>query len=435
MRRSLGVLAVAAALLVAGTASAGTTFVVDGGGWGHGVGMSQYGAFGFATHGWSYERILAHYYTGTRLGILPNRTVRVLIADGRPRVEIGSAKPFRRLVKEQRLTMRRGDRGVTLRGVRRLGGAIRYEPGASPLRLDGKAYRGVITIYAEQGKLLAVNELSLDHYLRGVVPWEMPDHWPLAALEAQAVVARSYTLATLHPGNRFDLYPDTRDQVYGGIEAEDPRTNQAVAATAGRVVMYGGRVAVTYYHSTSGGRTASIQDVWPKAAATPYLVSVEDPFDYLSKHHRWPALVLTRSELAARLHVTGLRDALVERNGSGRVADVRVMRDRGERRLPGQEVRELLGLRSTNFSLRVLSLDAASRLVRRGRPLELSGFARGLGRLRLERAVGAGPWEKVRDVRLAPDGRFRTVVRPEVPTRYRVANHIAVGAPISVTTH
>jgi stage II sporulation protein D len=434
MRRSLGVLAVAAALSAAGTASAGTTFVVDGGGWGHGVGMGQYGALGFATHGWSYERILAHYYRGTRLGILPNRTVRVLVAEGQARVLIGSANPFRRVAKQQRLTLQRGDRGVTVKGVRKLGGSIRYEPGASPLRVEGNAYRGTVTVYAERGRLLVVNEVSLDHYLRGVVPWEMPDDWPLEALKAQAVVARSYTLATVHPGDRFDLYPDTRDQVYGGIRAEDPRTNLAVAETAGRIVTYGGRVAVTYYHSTSGGRTAAIQDVWPKAAPAPYLVSVEDPFDYLSKHHRWPVLVFSRSQLAAALHVTGLRDALVERNGSGRVADVRVLRPGGERRLTAQQVRELLGLRSTNFSLRVLSLDASSRLARRGKALELSGFARGLGGLRLERAVGAGAWEKVRDVRLAPDGRFQTVVRPDVPTRYRLANHIAVGGAISVAT-
>jgi stage II sporulation protein D len=435
MRRALRALAVVVSLCAASTAGAGTTFVVDGGGWGHGVGMAQYGARGFAASGWSYERILAHYYRGTRLGILPNRTVRVLVAEGQTRVLVGSAKPFRRMVRRKPLTLRPGDRGVTLAGVRKLGGAIRYEPGASPLRVEGNPYRGTITVYAEKGRLVAVNELSLDHYLRGVVPWEMPDHWPLEALKAQAVVARSYTLATLHPQNRFDLYPDTRDQVYGGIRAEDPRPNRAVAETAGRIVTYGGRVAITYYHSTSGGRTAAINDVWPKAAPTPYLVSVADPYDYLSKHHRWPALLLTRSQLAARLKVPGLRDAVVERNSSGRAQMVRALHGAGERRIAGQDVRELLGLRSTNFSVRVLSLEPAARVVRRGKPLELTGFVRGLGGIRLERAIGARPWEKVRDVRIAPNGRFRTVVRPYGPTRYRLANHIAEGAAITITTH
>ncbi len=93
---------------------------------------------------------------------------------------------------------------------------------------------------------------------------------------------------------------------------------------------------------------------------------------------------------------------------------------------------DLLGLRSTYFDVRVLALDPTPKIVRRGRPLELTGFVRGLGRIRLEREVGAGAWHNVRDLRLAPNGRFRTVVRPDTPTRYRIANHIAVGGAVSV---
>jgi stage II sporulation protein D len=251
MRRLLVSLAVAAALATASNASAGTTFVVDGHGWGHGIGMSQYGAYGYALHGWGYQRILAHYYARTRLGLLPNRIVRVVLAESAPRLVVGSTKPFRRIARRKPLTVRAGGRILTPAAVRKLGGAVRFEPGASPLRVEGRAYRGAITVYSSGGSLSAVNELSLDHYLRGVVPREMPHDWPRAALEAQAVVARSYTLATLHPQQHFDLYADTRDQVYDGIEGEKPESNRAVAATAGRIVTYDGRVATTYYHSTS----------------------------------------------------------------------------------------------------------------------------------------------------------------------------------------
>ena len=432
MRRLIGLLTVVVALGAASTSSAGTTFVVDGHGWGHGVGMSQYGAYGYALHGWGYQRILAHFYTGTRLGILPNRTVRVLAAEGKQRLTVGSAKPFRRVARSKPRTLRRGVRTLTVAAVRKLGGAVRFEPGASPLRLDGTAYRGAITVYVTGGRLQAVNELSLDHYLRGVVPREMPHDWPQQALQAQAVVARSYTLATIHPQNRFDLYADTRDQVYDGIAGERPETNRAVAETAGRIVTWNGRVATTYYHSTSGGRTANIEDVWPNATATPYLVSVTDPYDYLSKHHTWAALVFSRSELAARLKAPGLRDVLVERNASGRAGELKVVGAAGTRLLPGQDARDLLGLRSTYFDVRVLALDPAPKLVLRGKPLELTGFVRGLGRIRLEREIGLGGWRKVRDLRLAADGRFRTVVRPESPTRYRLANHIAVGGSVAV---
>ena len=93
----------------------------------------------------------------------------------------------------------------------------------------------------------------------------MPDDWHPEALRAQAVVARSYALATLKPGKLFDLYADTRSQVYGGVRAEEDTTNRAIGSTAGRVLLWQDRVATTFYHSTSGGRTAPIADVWPRA--------------------------------------------------------------------------------------------------------------------------------------------------------------------------
>ena len=419
---------------LAAQAQAATTFVVDGHGWGHGVGMSQYGALGFASNGWSYQRILAHFYRGTKIGLLPNTSVRVLVAEGQSRIVVSSKRPFRRLpAKGKPQTLKRGARTLTPAAVRKLGGSVRFEPGIRPLLVGDRPFRGAIEVYVQGGSLYAVNHVSLDHYLRGVVPREMPFHWPQQALRAQAVVARSYTLATLHPGDRFDLYSDTRDQVYDGISAEKPSTNRAVAATAGRIVTWNGRVATTFYHSTSGGRTASITDVWPKASAVPYLVSVPDPYDYLSKHHTWPPVVLSRSQLAAALSAPGLRDVLVERNESSRADVVRVQRvDGGETRLPAQDVRVALGLRSTFFSVRVLSLDPTPKVVRRGMPLELTGFVRGLGGVRLQRAVGGRGWAPVRALRLTPNGRFRTVVRPDAPTRYRLSNHIASGAEIAV---
>ena len=103
----------------------------------------------------------------------------------------------------------------------------------------------------------------------------MPYIWHPEALKAQAVAARSYALATRKTGGAFDLYPDTRSQVYLGIDHEKPSTNAAVDATAGQVVLYEGQVAKTFFFSTSGGRTASAEDVW--GAAVPYLVSVRRP--------------------------------------------------------------------------------------------------------------------------------------------------------------
>src|SRR5439155_432638 len=134
---------------------------------------------------------------------------------------------------------------------------------------------------------------------RGVVPWEMPHRWNPEALKTQAVAARSYALATLKRGRPFDLFADTRDQVYGGIRAESDATNAAIGATAGQVLTYAGRPALTYYFSTSGGRTAAAIDVLPWAPRVPYLVSVADPYDGLSPHHAWRLTFTPRREGSA----------------------------------------------------------------------------------------------------------------------------------------
>ena len=296
-------LALALSLALAAPGGAGTLFVIDGRGWGHGVGMSQYGAQGYALDGWRYSRILAHYYPGTVLQALPARAVRVLLAE-RASIRIGSAKPFRVVgAAGKKRTLKPGDRRFSVRQRRGFRFPIRLEAGASPLRVDGSAYRGTITLHRVGARLTIVNHVPLDRYLRGVVPWEMPYYWHPEALKAQAVVARSYALATLRPTSLYDTYADTRSQVYGGIQAERITTNRAIAATRGRVLLWQGQVATTFYHSTSGGRTAPVDQVWPKASPVPYLVSVPDPHDTISKHHRWGPVVLRPGEVSRTIKV------------------------------------------------------------------------------------------------------------------------------------
>src|SRR5439155_18205151 len=115
--------------------------------------------------------------------------------------------------------------------------------------------------------------------------------WSLAALESQAVAARSYALATLHPNKHFDLFSDTRSQMYGGVQYETPQTNFAVRRTLGKVLLWHGHVATTFFFSTSGGRTADVREVWPQLGDVPYLRSVDDPYDGASPHHSWRVVV------------------------------------------------------------------------------------------------------------------------------------------------
>ena len=153
-----------------------------------------------------------------------------------------------------------------------------------------------------------MNVVGLEAYLQGVVPREMPSAWPPEALKAQAVAARSYALATRAGRRAFDLYADVRSQVYGGVAAEEPATTTAVDATAGQVVLYDGKVATTFFFSTSGGRTASAADAW-SGEPVPYLVSVADPYDDASPYHDWGPLRSPRPTLAKKLERAGRRSS------------------------------------------------------------------------------------------------------------------------------
>ena len=229
------------------------TFVISGRGWGHGVGLAQWGAYGFAQQGASYDEILAHYYTGTTLGPAPVARVRVMLAEGRQRLTVGSDAPF--TVRDgigQLWHLAAGEQtfgpGLRLRTTdvqqpQQLPPPLLFLPGASPLRFSGRPYRGQFQVSLAGRSLRAVNSVALEAYLFGVVPSEMPHTWLPEALKAQAVAARSYALAVRKTGSWFDLYPDTRSQVYSGIGGEKAAATAAVQATAGQVVLYGGRLS------------------------------------------------------------------------------------------------------------------------------------------------------------------------------------------------
>ena len=423
----------AAALVFPAGALAGPVFVLDGGGWGHGVGLSQWGAEGAARAGWSYKRILGHYYPHTRIEVVRPRPVRVLLAEDRAKVAIGSARPFLlvdargRRVHVKARTLRFGPR-LQL-GGRPLAPPVRVVAGAAPLALDGTGYRGELALKVRDGRLLVVNTVPLDRYLRGVVPYEMPVGWHAAAYEAQAVVARSYALATLNPGADFDLYADTRSQVYGGIPAERRETSLALGATANRVLTYRGRVIVAYYSSSSGGRTAAVQTAFAGQDPEPYLVPVADPFDAISPYHRWQVVLRPRG-LSKRFH-WDVRDLRVERDGAGRVTRVLLVGPRRTRAIPAVRFRRALGLRSTFFSLRVLSLQAPPRATY-GQPLALGGFLRNARGVVLQERVAGGGWRDVRRVRAGSDGRFRALLRPRATAVYRLAVDGRAGDPVEV---
>jgi stage II sporulation protein D len=427
--------AVLAALALPAAAPAGTVFLLDGRGWGHGVGMSQWGAEGFARHGYAYQRILTHYYPHTTLSTVAPRPVRVLLLEGRPSVRIGSSAPFlvvdargRKLHLPARSVV--VGRGFTLQH-RHLAQPLRFEPGAQPLQVDFAAYRGDVVLKAKPGGLMAVNVLPLDRYLRGVVPWEAPKGWHGATYAAQAVAARSYTLATLHPGQDFDLYPDQRSQMYGGIQAERPETDLAVGATAGRVLTWRGTIVPAFYFSTSGGRTSSLHDAWPRAHQVPYLVSVPDPYDYISPHHLWPTSVLSAARIGRALGLRGVRDAIVIQNSSGRAKAVRVLSASGWKQFAGQVIRTKFKLGSTDFELRAMTLDSPPARSLYGAHVHVRGWVRGLGLARLQELTDQG-WQTVAHLHPAANGHFGVSVHATRSTQLRLAYNDLAGDAVEL---
>jgi stage II sporulation protein D len=347
---------VALAALASPGGASGAKWVVKGRGWGHGVGMSQYGAYGLARHGRGYRKILHHYYRHTRIGHAGGHTIKVLLGSGSDSVSFRKARKAcgKRLRPRVGYRFKRSGSDVILRRAHRGQiancGGTGTATGDGTIRIGDKGvYRGRLTAMASGGGLLVINAVGLEAYAKGVVPNEVPSSWPQAALRAQAVAARSYALAT-SGGGAFDVYDDTRSQVYGGKDSETKRTNKAAKRTRGLVVRYGNQVATTYFFSTSGGQTESVQYGFPGADPVGYLKSVPDPYDGASPYHRWKAHY-SQSEIESRLSelfAGRLRKIRVlTRGDSPRIVSARVVGSQGSSKVSGPGLQGLLDLRST----------------------------------------------------------------------------------------
>ena len=462
MRRALLSTAALVALAVPASSDAATRHVIRGAGWGHGIGMSQYGAYGYALEGTGYRRILGHYYTGTRLTTASQRSVRVLLQPDDPYIRVRGATRAdgRKLSPSKTYIARPSAGGIALFGpsgkrIARFSSRVRIERPGRSLRLLGPAlngvtdgrYRGAIEIQAN-GPLDAINVVSLDDYVRGVVAGEMPASWPLEALKAQAVTARTYALATRHPEGPFDLYPDTRSQVYRGVIAEGVRSNAAVAGTAGRILTYAGAPAVTYYFSTSGGHTENVEYSFVGSLRKPWLVGVPDPYDFRSPYHRWRRS-FTTAQLTRALGSRGSfrRLKVLKRGSSPRVVKAQVIGSRGTTTISGPTIRARLELRDT--WMRFTRISTSARSAARAQAAAWSSPRISLWslshatasvsgsfdpaprshRLVLERRR-QGRWTRAGVVRTAADGGYRKpITRPGV---YRVRAGAVAGPPVRV---
>lgn len=333
--------------------AAGVTWVVTGGGFGHGVGLSAYGAYGFGKHGAGYRQILHHYYRGIKLAEL-GRTpmVRVLLTTSSGDVPFSGAKSACRTRLNPSRTYVAHPRGSSVRLLSAAGkllarcGTRLHADSRTMVQIAGVgAYRGALeAMPTGGGSMNLVNRLNVNAYARGSVPGEVPPSWPMATLKTFAVAARSIALSTDVGGDGYELYPDTRTQVYGGVALESERTDRAVRSTRNQVATYAGEIAQTTYFSSSGGRTES---GFLGAPDVPYLQSVRDPYDYYSPQHRW-TFRFSQSEMSSRLapYVKGgLREIKVtQRGASPRIDYAKLVGTGGTTTVRGDTLQYALGL-------------------------------------------------------------------------------------------
>jgi stage II sporulation protein D len=434
-------------LSVPATADAATRWVVKGGGWGHGLGMSQYGAYGQALAGRGYRKIVHHYYRNTTLGQASGRVRVLLLASVGSSTFGGADRVGRHDVKPGRnYSVRRVGGSIVVRTTRgkrvaRSSGVIRVTGANGLVTVANKGvYRDVIEYRPGlSGGVTAVNRVELENYVRGVVPNESPGSWPIEALKAQAVAARSYALGTGTGNPVFDHYDTVASQVYGGYSSEQAKTNRAVARTRGEVLRYGGKVIVAYFHSTSGGYTENNENIFAGSTPLPYIRGVPDRWDKTSPYHHWK-LGYSARNLGRALGVGRLRSVRVNKRGvSDRIVYATFRGSAGRNRLHGWNgIRARLTLRDAPSVIKRITSRGSSAsaavggVATRALARELFGSV-STGRegdaITVERRMSDG-WKRVANGRLRGFGQYRVAV--EAAGLYRVITAGDAGPAVRV---
>jgi stage II sporulation protein D len=232
--------------------------------------------------------------------------------------------------------------------------------------VNGKKYHGNIEISPADKGLLIVNELPLEDYLVGLINCEISSQWPMEAIKAQAVIARSYAVyqKEMRKNAIYHLESTVMDQVYDGCEIEDSRAGRGVKETTGEVLTYKGNVIQAFYHSNCGGHTESSENVW--GFSLPYMQGVDCSYCLATPSAKWEqTLPLNRIETLLKgngYQVAGLLDIRTGRkNRSGRVTDLTLMSAKGRLTVSAVNFRKIIGytvIKSTNFEARIVGDDA-----------------------------------------------------------------------------
>ena len=364
------------------------SFTIRGAGWGHGWGMSQYGAYGAARKGLSWKQILAFYYRGTRLSKLPNGTkikvwitadndnsLRVMPASGlavsdtaghRYTVPTGAKYTSWRISRSgagYRLSYRTSSGSYVTKSTGLTTGSWSFSTRSKIVKVilphgSVRPYHGTVALIKRGTGGRTVNKVLLEDYVKGVVPAEMPTSWAANAVKAQAVAARSYAvrLQKFAGNSGYDICDTTACQVYSGMARETSDGNAAVTATIGTIVTYQGVVALTQFASSNGGHSAR--------GDYPYLAAQRDPYDGVIKSQAWTRTLSTSSISRAWPSVGTVKQLqITSRDGAGawggRVKAIKIIGTARTATVSGTTFQHIFGLRSSLYMVAGSSTSSA----------------------------------------------------------------------------
>ncbi len=294
-----------------------------------------------------------------RIGLVENQTeIRFEVTNGYQLLNLGCETPQPLAEPGDLVSITYSDETYFVNDIPVGAGPLALTADSNVLAYNNRTYRGDFLITVQNRKLTLINRLMMEEYLRGVVPREVSPSWEMASLKAQAIAARTYTIASLnrHGATNYDLCATTHCQVYGGATAEHPNTDRAVAETAGQIVTYNNKVISAFYFDSSGGYTSDVADVW--GASIPYLKPVPDwdfksPKAQWTKTFNWPEFQVIIAKSYPK--IGALQQILPVAFGrEGRVMKLLLKGAFGETTVNAEQFRYNTGLLSSNFQLAVI---------------------------------------------------------------------------------
>ncbi len=227
--------------------------------------------------------------------------------------------------------------------------------------IGNRRYRGKLNIVNSKTGLKVINHIGIENYLNSVVGGEMPKDWPIEALKAQAVAARTYALRRIGKSKIFDIDSSESRQVYLGIESETTKTKNAVKSTTATVIKHNGRLISALFHSSSGGRTESSGSVWKYQL--PYLVSVPD-YDQKSPKFYWEKIIFSKELDKVFPEIGGFNNIkIIKKSDTNRVISTEVYGRKRNIIVSGKKLRKNLKLNSTKFKIEIIPIYEKKRIV------------------------------------------------------------------------